>query len=145
MLETKDDKMLVTVVALLVTNIHYRFTLASGTNILKMSPTSKFCQQHSKINTNVKSPPSLSPFLTSVTIFQVQRNFPTSAKLWKKLSKFARVFSTSLGSFQLKQILYNLKLFNFSFFPSALSNYMYSPIFNHYNDSYHDPGFMCIF
>ena len=120
MLETKDDKMLVTVVALLITNIHYRFTLASGTNILKMSPTSKFCQQHSKINTNVKSPPSLSPFLTSVTIFQVhlnfptsvrtfqvQRNFPTSAKLWKKLSKFARVFSTSLGSFQLKQILYN--------------------------------------
>ena len=34
-------KMLVTVLAILVTNIHYLFTLASGTNIQKMSPTSQ--------------------------------------------------------------------------------------------------------
>ena len=44
MLETKcvgiNFKMLVTVLAILVTNIHYLFTLASGTNIQKMSPTS---------------------------------------------------------------------------------------------------------
>ena len=33
----------------LVTNIHYRFTLASGTNIEKMLPTSKFCHRYPKI------------------------------------------------------------------------------------------------
>ena len=33
----------------LVTNIHYRFTLASGTNIKKMLPTSKFCHRYPKI------------------------------------------------------------------------------------------------
>ena len=53
MLETKcvgdNFKMLVTVLAFLVTNIHYLFTLASGTNIQKMSPTSKFSHQHPQI------------------------------------------------------------------------------------------------
>ena len=34
-------KMLVTVLAILITHIHYVFILASGTNIRKMSPTSK--------------------------------------------------------------------------------------------------------
>ena len=46
--------MLVTVLAILVTNIHYLFTLASGINIQKMSLTSKFCHQHPKIVTNFK-------------------------------------------------------------------------------------------
>ena len=54
MLETKciDDnhKMLVTVLAILITNIHYLFTLASGINIPKMSPTSKFCHQHPEVD-----------------------------------------------------------------------------------------------
>ena len=70
MLETKyvgdNYKMLVTVLAILVTNIHYLFTLASGTNIQKMSSTSKFNRQHPQIITNLsqlKSPTSLSPFL----------------------------------------------------------------------------------
>ena len=60
MLETKsvsdNFKMLLTVLAFLVNNLHYLFTLASGTNIQKMSPTSKFSHQHSQIFTNFKSP-----------------------------------------------------------------------------------------
>ena len=56
MLETKcvgdNIKMLVTVLAILVTNIHYLFILASGTDIQKMSPRSKFCHQHPKIVSN---------------------------------------------------------------------------------------------
>ena len=62
-----DDnfKMLVTVLAFLVTNIHYLFTLASGTNTQKMSPASKFSHQHPQIVTNFKSPTSLSPLRTS--------------------------------------------------------------------------------
>ena len=65
MLEMKcvgdNYNMLVTDLAIFVTNIHYLFTLATGTNIQKMLPTSKFCHQHQKIVTNYKWP-------TSVTI-----------------------------------------------------------------------------
>ena len=49
MLETEcvgdNYKILVTVLAIFITNIHYFFALqvASGTNIQRMSPTSKFC------------------------------------------------------------------------------------------------------
>ena len=50
MFETKcvgdNNKILVTILAILVTNIHYLFTLASGTNFQKISPTSKFSHQH---------------------------------------------------------------------------------------------------
>ena len=42
----------------LVINIHYLFSLASGTNIHKMSPTSKFSHQHQKIVNKLKSPTS---------------------------------------------------------------------------------------
>ena len=49
--------MLVTVFAMF-SNIHYLFTLVSGTNIQKVSPTSKLCHQHPKIVTNFKSPTS---------------------------------------------------------------------------------------
>ena len=61
-LETKcvDDNytMLVTVLAMtvLVTNIHSLFILASGTNIQKMSPTSKFCHQDPKFITKLVTP-----------------------------------------------------------------------------------------
>ena len=62
MLETKcvgdNFKMLVTVFAISFTHILYLLTLASGTNIQKMSPRSKFCRQNSKIVTNYKSPTS---------------------------------------------------------------------------------------
>ena len=51
-------KMLVTGFAGLVTNILYRFTLASGTNIQKMSPTSKFSHQHQQFVNSFKSPTS---------------------------------------------------------------------------------------
>ena len=55
LLETKSAggnyKTLVTVLD--ITNIHYLFTLASGTNIQRMLPTSKFCHQHPKIVTNI--------------------------------------------------------------------------------------------
>ena len=44
--------LLVTVLEILVTSIHYFFTLASGTNIQNMSPRLKFCHQNSKIATN---------------------------------------------------------------------------------------------
>ena len=54
-------KMSVTVLAILITNIHYRCTFASSTNIQKMSPTSKFSQQHPQIVNNLKSLTSLSP------------------------------------------------------------------------------------
>ena len=58
MLETKcvgdNYKMLVTVLAILVTNIHYLFRLASGTNIPKMPPTSTFSHQHPQIVTNFR-------------------------------------------------------------------------------------------
>ena len=91
-------------------------------------------------------------FSTSVTTFQLQPElsnfsqiFPTAAKLsnfsetfqlQKKLSNFARFFPTLLGSFQFRFALSNfsefsnfrfsnLKLSNFSFFPTALSNYTY--------------------
>ena len=61
MLETKcvgdNYKMLVTVLAILITNIHYPFALASGTNIQKISPTSKFSHQHPKIVINFMMPP----------------------------------------------------------------------------------------
>ena len=50
MLETicVDDncKMLVTVLIISVTNVHYLFKLSSDTNIQKMSLTWKFCRQH---------------------------------------------------------------------------------------------------
>ena len=62
MLETKcvedDFEMLVTVLAIFVTSILYLLTLVSGTNIQKRSPISKFCHQHPKIVTNIKSPTS---------------------------------------------------------------------------------------
>ena len=44
-------KMLVTVLTILAINIHYLFTLSSGTNIQKISPISKFSHQ---IVTNFK-------------------------------------------------------------------------------------------
>ena len=53
MLETKrfvdNYKMLVTVLAI-CSNINYRFTVASTTNIQLMSRTSKFCHQHPNIS-----------------------------------------------------------------------------------------------
>ena len=59
MLESKcvgvKFKVLVTVLTILVRNNHYLFTWASGTNIRKMSPTSKFSHQHRQIVTNFKS------------------------------------------------------------------------------------------
>ena len=59
MLETKyvgdNFEMLVTVLVDFVTNILYLFALASGTNIQKMSPISKFCHQHPKNVTSIKS------------------------------------------------------------------------------------------
>ena len=51
-------EILVTVLAILDTNVNYIFTLAPGTNIQEMSPTSKFCQQNPKIGANSKSPTS---------------------------------------------------------------------------------------
>ena len=49
MLETKcvgdNYKMLATVLTILFANIQYLFILSSGSNILKMSPTLKFCHQ----------------------------------------------------------------------------------------------------
>ena len=63
MLETKyvgdNFEMLVTVLADFATNILYLLALASGTNIQKMSPISKFCQQHPKIVTNIYVAPSV--------------------------------------------------------------------------------------
>ena len=50
--------MLVTVLAVFVTNILYLSSLAPGTNIQKMSPISKLCHQHPKIVTKIKSPTS---------------------------------------------------------------------------------------
>ena len=61
MLETKcvgdNSKMLETVFAIFVTNTHYLFTLASDTNIQKMSPKSKFSHQHHchQITNNIAS------------------------------------------------------------------------------------------
>ena len=52
---------------------------------------------------------------TSVKTFQVQ----------KKLYNFNGFFPTSIGSFQLRLALFNFRLSNFSFFPTALSNYTY--------------------
>ena len=46
--------MLVTVFAILVININYPLTLASGADIQKLSPRSKFCDQHPKIVANLK-------------------------------------------------------------------------------------------
>ena len=46
---------MVTVLVILVTNINYLFISASGSNIQKMIPTSKFSQQHQKFVTNFKS------------------------------------------------------------------------------------------
>ena len=55
MLETicvgDNFKMLVTVLAILVTNIHYLFILRPGTNIHKMSPTSQ--NRHQLLVTNI--------------------------------------------------------------------------------------------
>ena len=58
-------------------------------------------------------------------------NFGETFQLQKKLSNFSRFFPTSIGSFQLRSVLSNFawlfpnsaKLSNFSFFPTALSNY----------------------
>ena len=46
-------EMLVTVSAIFVSNIFYLLTLASGSNIQKMSPISKFPHHHPKIVTNI--------------------------------------------------------------------------------------------
>ena len=51
-------EMLVAVLADFVTNIPCLQALASGINIQKMSLISKFCHQHPKIVTNIKSPTS---------------------------------------------------------------------------------------
>jgi len=60
MLETKyvgdNFEMLVTVLTDFVTNILFLLPFTSGTNIQKISPISKFCHQHPKIVTNIKSP-----------------------------------------------------------------------------------------
>ena len=106
MFETKcvgdNYKILVTVLADVITNIHYLFTLASGVNIPKSSPT------------------LLSLFPTSVTTFQVHLNFPTSARTFQlprnfptsaKLSNFRKNFPTSLGPFQLRSVLSNFAWF----------------------------------
>jgi len=59
MLETKcvgdNFKMLVTVLAILVTNIHYFYALGSDIIIQKKSPTSKFSNQHPEAVTNFLS------------------------------------------------------------------------------------------
>ena len=50
MLETKclsdNFEMLVTALTIVISNVRYLFTLTAGTNIQKMSPTSKFCHRH---------------------------------------------------------------------------------------------------
>ena len=53
-------QMLMTIFAILITNIHYLFKSASGTIIEKMSPRSLFCHQRPIIVTNFESPTSLS-------------------------------------------------------------------------------------
>ena len=55
-------KMLVTALTIMVTNIHYIFTSASGKNIQNMLPRSKICHQHPKIVAN---------FNTYITVTQV--------------------------------------------------------------------------
>ena len=54
------DNFMRLVTVLVIWIIHYLFTLASSTNIQKMSPRSKFCHQHPKIVNNLKSSISLS-------------------------------------------------------------------------------------
>ena len=51
-------EMLVTVLADFVTNILYLLALASGTNIQKMSPISKFYREHLKNVTNIHLSPT---------------------------------------------------------------------------------------
>ena len=67
--------MLVTALAILVTNIHYVFIQASGSNIQKMLPTSKFCHQYSTIVTNFWP---ASPFYAPA---QVHEKYPSILKL----------------------------------------------------------------
>ena len=80
--------MLVTVLAILVTNILYLLTLAFGTNIQKMSPRSYICRQHSKIVTNCKSPTSQchQHHHSHLYNFQCQLNSYTHGRA-KRLSK----------------------------------------------------------
>ena len=94
-------KVRILVFAILVTNIHFLYTLASGTNISKSSPT------------------SVSPFPIPVTIFQIHLNFPPSARTFQlqrniptavKLSNFARFFLSSPGSFQINETKSEFKL-----------------------------------
>ena len=80
------------IVAILITDIYYVFTLAPAVNIQKMLQTSKFCQQHPKIVTNLKSQIALSPCPTLVTTFHMQRNLPTSN--FPTSRSFATVFSS---------------------------------------------------
>ena len=72
-------KVLVTRLAILVINIHYLFTLASGTNIQKISSRSKFCYQHPRIVINFKSP-------TSVMLHQNVINITVTGKIFKHIS-----------------------------------------------------------
>ena len=113
-------------------------------------------RQHPEIVTNITVTLSnfSDNFPSSFKLSNFSQNFPTAAKLsnfsetfqlQKKLSNFARFFPTSLGSFQLKQKLSNfrlsnLKLSNFSFFPTALSNYTY-PVLSGLNFSRHNSDF----
>jgi len=74
--------------------------------------------------------------ISSVAL-QLRLSFLTSARTFQlqlELSKFSANFPTSVGSFQLQSFqfhfgLFNLKLSNFSFFPTALSNSMYPEYF----------------
>ena len=79
MLETKcagdNYKMLVTVKGILVTNIHYLFTLASGTKIQKRSRTTKFYNQYPKMVKHFMSPTSRyhrNPDVANITFITFQ-------------------------------------------------------------------------
>ena len=93
-------EMLVTVLTILVTNISYFWTWASGTKIQKLLLSSKFCHQHQKIVANYKSPTSRCH----------QHLFHPS-------------FSQPIGPFcrDLKW-LFDLRYFNFTFFRKIFNN-----------------------
>ena len=70
-------------------------------------------------------------------IGKCRSNFPNSARTFQlqlELSNFSANFSTSAGTFELQSFQFHfgisiLEISNFSFFPTALSNYMY-PVFS---------------
>jgi len=82
----RQNELMTTLRCCLPTNIHYLFTLVSGTNIQKTSPRSKFCHQHREIVTNFKSTTSRCHQRRDVTNITSKADLNSESFHWLKIA-----------------------------------------------------------